>query len=193
MTSKKNLEEIFTPPEPTGVPGLIKDSDGRFQHMSKPKLILLDFLILLAAVGRYVWILGEIIFVLLCIAGSIMLVTGFSYQGFSFYIPPSSAWSAALTLLPLGIYFVVNIIEDLRREIRLTKAYLKWHRSKWAGKENVFSEDDDDEPIGKKDPRLERISEKAIQSFWIFLLITLFLMFRDADWHLPWVKWGWFQ
>lgn len=193
MTPKKNLEEIFTPDEPTGIPGVMKDSDGRFQHMSKTRLILLDFLILLATAGRYVWILGEIIFVLLCVAISIMLVTGFSYQGFSFYIPPSSAWSAALTFLPLSIYFVVNIIEDLRREIRLTKAYSKWHRRKWEGKDIVFSKDDDDEPIGKKDPRLERIAAKAIQSFWIFLLITLFLMFRDAGWHLPWVKWGWFQ
>jgi hypothetical protein len=43
MTPKKSLEEILTPADQTGIPGLIKDSGGRFQHISKIKLILLDF------------------------------------------------------------------------------------------------------------------------------------------------------
>jgi hypothetical protein len=193
MTPKKSLEEILTPADQTGIPGLIKDSGGRFQHISKIKLILLDFLILLATTGRYIWIIGEIFFVLLCAAFSVKLFTGSNFRNFSFYIPPLSAWAAALTLVPLGIFFAVNAIEDLQREIRLTKSYLKWHRCKWKDEEIIFSKDDDNEPIGKKDPRLEKISTKAIQSFGIFFLITLFLMFRDAGWHLPWLKWGWFQ
>lgn len=194
MTTKKNLEEIFTPADPTGIPGLMKNSGGRFQHISKFKLILLDFLILLAATGRYIWIIGEIFFVFLCVAFSVMLVTGSSFfQNFSFYIPPTSAWAAALTLLPLSIFFAINAIEDIQREVRLTKAYLHWHRCKWKGQDVIYAREDDDEPIGKKDPKLEKISAKAMRSFGIFLLITLFLMFQEADWHLPWLQWGWFQ
>lgn len=166
--------------------------DGEAQ-LSKPKLILLDLVILLTQLIRIALILAQFAAAAAALFSAGCYLLGLNPWGMLPYVPYPAGLALSVTLILAAAYFGFSALDESAREIRLIRAYLKYHSFAWAGKAVEFDENDDDAPIAGRDPRAAHFAAKAGRLLLATLPVTYIVLSASADWRLPWVAWGWFE
>ena len=166
------------------------DSEPR---LSKAKLIFLDFVIIVTQLIRVTMILAQFSAAVGALMTAICYILGTNPWGVLPYLPYFPGLALSFTLILAAVYFGFSALDESRREIRLVRAYLKWHPFAWAGKEVEFTAEDDNAPIAGHDPRLAIFAEKAGRLLLLTLPVVFMILSMSADWRLPWEAWGWFD
>jgi hypothetical protein len=162
-------------------------------HLSKPKLILLDGVILVARFIRIALILAQMLVALGCLLSVVCYIAGINPNNWLPFLPYLPGLALSVSLLLAAIYFGFSGLDEIQREKRLIRAYLKWHSFEWQGREVEYAVEDDDAPIGQTDPRHGAFAQKAGRLFWLTLPVVGLFLFSSAGWRLPWEEWGWFR
>lgn len=166
------------------------DSEPR---LSKTKLIFLDLAIIITQLIRVTLILAQFSAAVGALMIACCYILGKNPRGALPYLPYFPGLALSLTLILTAAYFGLSAIDESAREIRLIRAYLKYHSFAWVGKAVEFDEDDDDAPIAGRNPRPAYFAEKAGRLLLLTLPVVFIILSMSADWRLPWEAWGWFN